>query len=221
MRYAIFDLDGTIVDSMIYWRSFEKEFLREMGIDEKEMKLSKNDWIGSDWVEALCDFFNKNYNFDFQLTPEKFHQWGIEFMMRKYANDVDFKPGAHQLLDTLKQQGVKMCVCSSTDRSIMEPVLQKYDLDKYFQFTVHCREYGVEKNDPQVFRYCMERLGAENPAEVAVFEDAAYSISTAKAAGFYTVGMYDVTEKNADKVKENADQYVTDYADLDLSKLPK
>ena len=37
MRYAIFDLDGTIVDSMIYWRSFEKEFLREMGIDEKEM----------------------------------------------------------------------------------------------------------------------------------------------------------------------------------------
>ena len=106
MRYAIFDLDGTIVDSMIYWRSFEKEFLREMGIDEKEMKLSKNDWIGSDWVEALCDFFNKNYNFDFHLTPEKFHQWGIEFMMRKYANDVDFKPGAHQLLDTLKEQGV-------------------------------------------------------------------------------------------------------------------
>ena len=219
MRYAIFDLDGTIVDSMIYWRSFEKSFLIENGIKEEDIKLSPKDWVGTDWIEVLCEFFNKQYGFD--LTPEKFHQWGIDFMMLKYATEVVFKPGAQQLLDTLKEQGVKMCVCSSTDRFIMEPVLQKYDLDKYFQFTVHCREYGVEKNDPQVFRYCMERLGAENPVEVAVFEDAAYSISTAKAAGFYTVGMYDVTEKNADKVKENADQYVTDYADLDLSKLPE
>ena len=220
MKYAIFDLDGTIVDSMIYWRGFEKAFLIEHGIKEENIKkLSKNDWVGSDWVEALCEFFNKEYGFD--LTPEKFHQWGIEFMMRKYAEVVDFKPGAQQLLDTLKEQGVKMCVCSSTDRFIMEPVLQKYDLDKYFQFTVHCREYGVEKDNPEIFRYCMNRLGAESPAEVAVFEDAFYSLSTAAAAGFYTVGMYDVTEKNGEKVKETANQYVTDYADLDLSALPE
>ena len=220
MRYAIFDLDGTIVDSMVYWRGFEKAFLLENGIKEEDIqKLSKNDWIGSDWVEALCEFFNKEYHFD--LTPEKFHQWGIDFMMRKYETDVEFKPGAQQLLENLLAQGVKMCVCSSTDRFIMEPVLKKYDLDKYFQFTVHCREYGVEKNDPEIFRYCMNRLGAENPSEVAVFEDAYYSISTAASAGFYTVGMYDVTEKNTEKVKEVANQYVTDYADLDLEALPE
>ena len=220
MRYAIFDLDGTIVDSMIYWRGFEKAFLIEHGIKEENIKkLSANDWVGSDWVEALCSFFNKEYGFD--LTPEKFHQWGIDFMMRKYETDVEFKPGAQQLLENLLAQGVKMCVCSSTDRFIMEPVLKKYDLDKYFQFTVHCREYGVEKNDPEIFRYCMNRLGAENPSEVAVFEDAYYSISTAASAGFYTVGMYDVTEKNTEKVKEVANQYVTDYADLDLEALPE
>ena len=220
MRYAIFDLDGTIVDSMIYWRGFEKAFLIEHGIKEENIKkLSANDWVGSDWVEALCSFFNKEYGFD--LTPEKFHQWGIEFMMRKYATEVVFKPGAQQLLDTLKEQGVKMCVCSSTDRFIMEPVLQKYDLDKYFEFTVHCREYGVEKDNPEIFRYCMNRLGAENPAEVAVFEDAYYSLSTAAAAGFYTVGMYDVTEKQGEKVKATANQYVTDYAQLNYTDLPK
>ncbi len=220
MRYAIFDLDGTIVDSMIYWRGFEKAFLIENGIKEEDIKkLSANDWVGTDWIEALCEFFNKEYNFD--LTPEKFHQWGIEFMMRKYATEVVFKPGAQQLLDTLKEQGVKMCVCSSTDRSIMEPVLQKYDLDKYFEFTLHCRQFGKEKDNPDTFIHCMERLGATSPAEVAVFEDAYYSISTAASAGFYTVGMYDVTEKQGEKVKAVANQYVTDYGQLDFDKLPK
>lgn len=220
MKYAIFDLDGTIVDSMGYWRGFEKAFLLENGIKEEDIKkLSKNQWIGSDWVEALCEFFNTEYGFD--LTPEKFHQWGIDFMMKKYATVIDFKPGAKEMLDKMKAAGVKMCVCSSTDRSIMEPVMQKYGLDRYFDFTVHCRRYGKEKNDPEIFRYCMGRLGAENPEEVSVFEDAVYSAATAKSAGFYVVGMYDVNEKRTDELKELADQYVTDYAQLDWAKLPE
>ena len=219
MRYAIFDLDGTIVDSMGYWRGFEKAFLLENGIKEENIKkLSKNDWIGSDWVEALCDFFNKEYGFS--LTPEKFHQWGIDYMMRKYAEVIGFKPGAQELLDRFLQQGVKMCVCSSTDRSIMEPVLKKYDLDRYFEFTVHCRQFGVEKNDPEIFRYCMNRLGATKPEEVAVFEDALYSASTAKSAGFYVVGMYDVNEKRTEQLEEIADQYVKDYNTLNFDILP-
>lgn len=216
MRYAIFDLDGTIVDSMGYWRGVATAFIEENGFTKIE---DFNDFTGTDWVEKLCAYFNEKYNMD--LTAEKFMEWGLEYMMRKYANDVGFKPGAQQLLDTLQAQGVKMCVCSSTDRYLMEPVLQKYDLDKYFQFTVHCRQYGKEKNDPEIFLHCMNRLGAESPAEVAVFEDALYSASTAKAAGFYTVGMYDVTEKKTDVLKEIADQYVTDYAQLDYEKLPK
>ena len=220
MRYAILDLDCTIVDSMGYWRGFEKAFLLENGIKEENIKkLSKNDWIGSDWVEALCEFFNAEYGFS--LTPEKFHQWGIDFMMRKYAEVIDFKPGAKELLDKLKTQGVKMCICSSTDRSIMEPVLQKYELDKYFEFTLHCRQFGKEKNEPETFYYCMEKLGADKPEEVAVFEDAQYSASTAKKAGFYVVGMYDVNEKRTEQLKEIADQYVSDYNQLDFERLPK
>ena len=216
MRYAIFDLDGTIVDSMSYWRGFVSAFIKEHNLQQRE---EYNDFTGTDWVEKLCEYLNKTFEMD--MTPEKFMDWGMDYMMRMYANNVGFKPGAQQLLDTLQAQGVKMCVCSSTDRYLMEPVLQKYDLDKYFQFTVHCRQYGKEKNDPEIFTYCMNRLGAENPADVAVFEDALYSAQTAKNAGFYVCGMYDITEKKTDVLKEIADQYVTDWAQLDLSKLPE
>ena len=67
----------------------------------------------------------------------------------------------------------------------------------------------------------MQRLGAQSPRQVAVFEDALYSASTAKKAGFYLVGMYDKTEKNTDKLEEIADQYVTDYSRLDYRLLPE
>lgn len=216
MRYAIFDLDGTIVDSMGYWRNFDKAFAREHNIDKA---AEFDSFTGVDWVEKLCLYFNKAYNLD--ITPEKFMEWGIDFMMKKYANDVDLKPGAKQLLESMKANGVKMCICSSTDRYMMEPVLKKYDLDKYFEFTEHCRQYGKEKDEPDIFMHCMSRLGADDPSEVAVFEDALYSASTAKAAGFYVVGMYDVNEKRTEELKKLADQYVTDYIQLDCSKLPE
>ncbi len=216
MRYAIFDLDGTIVDSMGYWRGLAKAFIAEKKLGDME---EFNNFTGTDWVEKLCNFFNERYNMD--ITPEKFMQWGIDFIMRKYADDVLPKAGAFHMLDNLKEQGVKMCICSSTDRYMMEPVLKKYDLEKYFEFTEHCRRYGKEKNDPEIYLHCMKKLGAENPAEVAVFEDAHYAATTVKNAGFYLVAMHDVNEPRTAELETVADQYVTDYAQLDYSKLPE
>ncbi len=216
MKYAIFDLDGTIVDSMKYWRGVRNAFLEEHNLTSVD---NFNDFTGADWVEKLCEYFNSKYNMD--MTPEKFMDWGIEYMMKKYANDVYPKAGALELLDKFYAEGVKMCICSSTDRYMMEPVLEKFDLDKYFQFTIHCRQFGKEKNDPDTFRYCMERLGAQKPEEVAVFEDAHYAASTAKNAGFYVVGMYDANEPKTEEVKAFVDQYVTDYAQLDYTRFPK
>lgn len=216
MKYAIFDLDGTIVDSMGYWRGFAKEFLKEQNLDPKgEFK----DFSGVDWSGKMCVYLKENYGVN--ITRNDIYSWGIKYIMDKYANEVEFKPGAKELLDNLKSQGVKMCICSSTDRYMMEPVLKKYELEQYFEFTQHCRDFGKEKDEPDIFLDCMNRLGAKNPSEVIVFEDALYSAMTAKNAGFYLVGMYDKQEKKTDSLKKIANQYVTDYSQLDYTKFPK
>ena len=217
MKYAIFDLDGTVVDSMKYWRNFGRYYLIEKGYNPGENELERIESVN--WAKGICDYFYEHYHFT--LTPEELYTWGMDFMKRKYSNDIKFKPGAVDLLEKLHNSGVKMCICSSTDYRLMEPALERLDIAKYFDFTVHCREYGKEKDDPEIFLYCMERLGAKNPGEVAVFEDAYYSRSTAKSAGFYVVGMFDETEKNQDKMQAISDQYVTDYSQLDFSKLPR
>lgn len=219
MRYAIFDLDGTITDSMKYWRNFAKYFLIENGFSEDDGINDIERIDGTKWVEAICDFICTKYKID--VTPRSLYDWGLNFMRKRYETTIDFKPGARRLLDNLKEQGVKMCICSSTDKELMQPALDRLDLNKYFEFTLHCRQFGKEKNNPETFEYCMKKLGASSPDQVAVFEDALYSASTAHAAGFYVVGMFDDTENSAQEMKKVCNQYVTDFAQLDYSDLPE
>ena len=216
MKYAIFDLDGTILDSMKYWRGFARQFLIENNLDPKG---EFNDFTGVDWSDKLCVYLNETYGT--KITRQEIYAWGIKYIMGKYGNEAEMKPGAKQLLDNLKAQGVKMCLCSSTDRYMMEPAIERFRLDDYFEFTMHCRDYGKEKSEPDIYLECMHRLGCENTNETVVFEDAFYAASTAKNAGFYVVGMYDPSEKRTELVKGFADQYVTDYAQLDYTKFPE
>ncbi|MEG1863313.1 MAG: HAD family phosphatase [Oscillospiraceae bacterium] len=216
MRFAIFDLDGTLVDSMEYWRGFPKAFLEEKGYTP----TSEIERIGKvNWIKWLCTYFKDEYGLI--TTPKEVNDWAVAYVMKQYNTIVPFKSGAKEMLEKLYNEGVQMCICSSTDRYMMEGVLKRLDMLKYFKFTEHCRQFGKEKDEPMIFHHCMEKLGAKSPQEVAVFEDAFYSASTAKSEGFYLVGMYDKTEPKQAELKALADQYVSSYEGLDYSKLPK
>jgi beta-phosphoglucomutase-like phosphatase (HAD superfamily) len=103
---------------------------------------------------------------------------------------------------------------------MMAPALDRLDLHKFFEFTCHCNDFGSEKNKPDIYLHCMEKLGAKSPAEVAVFEDALYAVKTVSEAGFYTVGIYDITEKNKEEMQKYCHQYIENYNQLDMDKLP-
>ncbi|MBR5251321.1 MAG: HAD family phosphatase [Oscillospiraceae bacterium] len=215
MRYAIFDLDGTLVDSMTMWRSVGKTFLEQHGYPPlKYTKQTSNDTWERDFLAAV------NEQLGLEVTYEYFFKWFSDYVIEQYRNVLQMKSNAYNTLEQLKNQGVKMCICSSTHRFMMMPALERLDLLKFFEFTCHCNEFGKEKNHPDIFFHCMKKLGAENPCEVAVFEDAVYSAATAKEAGFYVVGISDVTEHKKDKMLAVCDQYITDFSQLDFEKLP-
>lgn len=215
MKYAIFDLDGTLVDSMTMWRSVGKTFLEQHNYPPlKYAKKSSNDTWEKDFLNAVREQLN------IDISDEYFFNWFSEYVIKQYADVLQLKPYALQLLDRLKSEGVKMCICSSTHRFMMQPALERLELEKYFDFTCHCNEFGKEKNQPDIFLYCMEKFGADKPADIAVFEDALYSAKTAKNAGFYVVGIYDVTETENEQMKQICDQYISDFSKLDFSVLP-
>jgi len=215
MKYAIFDLDGTLVDSMTMWRSVGKTFLEHHNYPPlKYTKQSSNDTWEKDFLNAVRE------QLGVEITDEYFFKWFSDYVIEQYSKVLPLKPNAIELLEKLKADGVKMCICSSTHRFMMQPALERLGLLKYFEFTCHCNEFGKEKNQPDIFFYCMEKIGAEKPCETAVFEDAYYSANTAKTAGFYVVGVYDITEHHNEKMQNICDQYISDFSQLDFSKLP-
>ena len=215
MRYAIFDFDGTIIDSMSMWRNISNSFLEEHGISpQDELKQLNN----ATWVEDFTAIANKKL--DIQIDINYFQKWTSDFATKQYRDILQLKPTSYDFLEKLKSENVKMCICSSTYKHMMMPALERLDLLKFFDFTCHCTDFGKEKDEPDIFLHCMEKLGAKNPNDVVVFEDALYSASTAKSAGFYVVGIYDKSEPKQQELKSICDQYITDYTQIDFSLLP-
>ena len=215
MKYAIFDLDGTLVDSMTMWRSVGKTFLEQHNYPPlKYTKQSSNDTWEKDFLNAV------KKQLGVEITDEYFFKWFSDYVIDAYDKHLPLKPTAYEFLEKLHNDGVKMCICSSTHRFMMEPALKRLDLLKFFEFTCHCNDFGMEKDKPDIYLHCAEKLGAASPAEVAVFEDALYAVKTVSEAGFYTVGIYDVTEKNTEEVKRYCHQYIENYNQLDFDKLP-
>ena len=214
MKYAIFDFDGTLVDSMVMWRSVGRTFLSQHGYPQlKFTKQSSNDTWEQDFLSAVNEQLGLN------ITYEYFFNWFSEYVKEQYSEHILLKDTAYNFLKTLHNKGVKMCICSSTHREMMQPALDRLNLSDFFEFTCHCNEFGKEKNDSSIFFHCMEKLGASSPGEVCVFEDAFYAANTARNAGFYTIGIYDITEHKTEQMKEICHQYLTDYTQFDFEKV--
>lgn len=111
-------------------------------------------------------------------------------MKEKYAEIIQPRPGALELLERLYSEGAVMCIASATDRWVSEPFMKKFGLDRFFRFYLDCTEAGAHKDKPDIFLQAAQRLGA-SIAECTVVEDSAYCAETAHNAGFRVIGIYD------------------------------
>ena len=206
-RYCIFDMDGTLVDSMWYWKHLEYEFLEPKGIGDIDEVLK--DIQHMTIPEAMAYFIDR---FGFEGSVESLTEEFNGMMAAHYASDVEVKPGAPAYLEALKTEGVKMCIASATSVPLVTICLERLGLLHYFDFLLSCVDVGAGKNKPDVFLEAARRLGGP-PEETAVFEDSLVAATSAKSAGFHVVGIYDKnSEHNWDALKELADELIVDFS---------
>ena len=203
-KYAIFDMDGTLIDSMVFWKNLATEYLTSKGILQIPADILEQ--IKPMTMSESAALFRR----EFGLTGDVEAQMN-EMMEDHYRNDIPLKPGVWEYLENLHRQGVRMCVASATAEHLMESCLTRLGVRQYFEFLLSCETVGAGKRSPQVYQESARRLGTV-PGEIAVYEDALYAVQTAKAAGFHVVGVYDDSAADSwQAIEQESDEVVLNW----------
>lgn len=206
-KFAIFDMDGTLVDSMAYWDNLVISFLESKGVSYISDKIIKQ--IETMTMIESAELFIKEFNLS--GTPEELVKEMNFIMDNHYKNDIPLKNGVKEYLEYLHRNGVKMCVASATAEHLMKECLNRLGVLKYFNFLLSCENIGVGKDRPDIYFLSAQKLGS-NPIDIAVYEDAIYAVKTAKKAGFYVIGVYDNgSNKYWDEIKNISDEVICNF----------
>lgn len=203
---AIFDMDGTLTDSMFIWEDLGKRYLISCGVTPSE---NLREEIKKLTVFETAEYFRERYGL--KKTNEEIYAGVDALLWPMYRDEVSPKEGVQLVLETLKEHGIPMVVATATDRHIVEMVLEKSGLLGYFSEIFTTGAVGAGKEDPLIFEMALQSLGTPK-AETIVFEDTLYAIKTAKQAGFLIAGVYDDSQDSLqDEIKALSDFYITDY----------
>lgn len=206
LKGAIFDLDGTLIDSMGMWDDIAIEFFDAHGITPPEGLIES---LRTLTVSQTAQLINELFQLD--TTAEELTEKFNKMAENHYIHHLSLKPHVIPLLNQLSETGVKMCVATATDRYLVEAVLTRLGIARYFDFIITCTEAGSGKEEPDIFNKALELLNARIE-ETIIFEDSDLSIKTAKKAGFTVVGVFDETfAALADEIKDIADYYINSF----------
>ena len=209
LQSAIFDMDGTLLDSMGMWRTLASVLARNHGKEAPEdldrRVASLGLWEGTAYCKEVCGLPGTVE----ELVNEI---WGqiADF----YQHHVEPKPGVVKFLSLLKMEGVWMYVATATDRPLAEAALRHAGIDGYFRGIITSKEAGQTKREgPEIYERAMRRLQS-NKKDTVIFEDALHALQTAKAAGFRTAAVYDPSEPDQAEMRRLADYYIESFEEM-------
>lgn len=209
IKACIFDLDGTLVDSMWMWPDIDREYLGRFGIEYDDNL--KNEIDGISFHETAVYFKNK---FGISDSIEKICKDWEDMAYDKYKNEVKEKRGCQKFLEQLKSKGIKMGIATSNKRSMVDVVLESLGMKNFFEVITTSDEVKKGKPAPDVYLTTAKLLNVE-PKHCLVFEDVVAGIIAGKSAGMKVCAVEDdFTREVRQRKKELSDYYIDDYSEL-------
>ena len=204
----IFDLDGTLLDSMGVWDQIDVDFLAKRGIE-----------LPPDYMNAISSMTFREaaaYTIKRFALPDSVdglnREWN-DMAAYAYGHTVRMKPRAKEYLMALKERGVKLAIATSTFPELCDPVMRNNGIDNLFSVICNTNETGYGKSRPDVFLLAAEKIGV-TPGDCLVFEDILAAVKSAKSAGMGVCAVYDKTsEKDWEEIKKTADYAIVDFRD--------
>ncbi|WP_308653274.1 HAD family phosphatase [uncultured Anaerococcus sp.] len=216
MKKLIFDVDGTILDSMHIWIEPQNRLFSKYGFTLEDLKKEEKGKIEALSVEAMCQYIVDEIAKD--MTFDQVRQYFEDVIYDAYKDNLMPKPGNLEILKKLKDLGFSMSVASSTPYTYLEMALKRLGIYDYFDFFATPELLDMKKSDPAFWQYSIKKHGAK-PSDCVLFDDALYAIKAAKKEGIMTVGLEDFpwNEKEWEYIKEKADLTLPTIADMDIN----
>lgn len=210
LQSAIFDMDGTLLDSMPMWQGLGPDLLRRLGA---EPAPDLRDHLKAMTLRQGAAYCREAYHLD--ASVEELVAMLERRVQDFYHSEVQAKPGVPKFLSLLKMEGVWMYVATATDRHLAQAALCHAGIDGYFRGIVTSAEVAQGKEEsPEIYERAMRRLQS-NKKDTVIFEDALHAIRTAKAAGFRVAGVYEATaEQDQPEIQRLCDYYIRSYEEL-------
>ncbi len=209
VKAVIFDLDGTLVDSMGLWKDIDIEFLSARGIEYHDDLQEKIEGMSFTETAVFC----KDYYRLGESVEELKAIWN-RMADYKYRYEVKLKPGVMEFLDCLKERGMKLGIATSNSKELIEAVNAAYHFDSYMSCIVTSCSVKKGKPAPDVYLEAARQLGVK-PEECLVFEDIVKGIEAGKNAGMKECAVEDAYSRSQrEKKKEISDYYIESYDDI-------
>lgn len=209
VKAVLFDLDGTLIDSMWVWKTIDIEFLGGYGIELPDDLQSSIE--GMSFTETAAYFKER---FQFEETVEEIKSIWNEMAFEEYTTTVQLKDGVVHFLEYLKQNGIKAGISTSNSLELVQGVLKAKEIHHLFDTVLTACEVKVGKPSPDIYLKTAEKLNVK-PEECLVFEDIPMGILAGKNANMKVCTIYDDFSKNQEEKKRQlADYYINTFHEV-------